>query len=331
MIRKRTITIITTIFFGVGYSMMSFGQTTNLLYKLEETDGFCYGTYSNNDKEYKLYYDRPNMSKTLFHFNDSERKYLILFSKRYSPTGMNNRILVFDTRNNIVREIDSCYDNNKKHNCKVYLATSGDTIYAAYPDRSTIEAFLFSENKMSKNPVGQKNEFLKRIASLSDVNSWCVSKNNSKLAYKRDKEDSINIIFKTDSVRIPSGFAEVIAWRDESHLLYVKINVEGMGDFYYDLYEYDIEYKKNHLIFEGLYDVYDYYDNCLLYLTSDNKLTMIRFNGDESEIINQIDLSMQMEWIYCAYIINDMEIIIGGDKRQSDCHYFKCKSSISEK
>lgn len=323
-------TIIMALFLVMTLTTESFGQIPDYSFSIEETNGFCYDIYSHNNKEYKVCYGRPTFSKTLFHFSDAERKCFILQSKRFSPTGMNSRILILDIKNNIVQEIDSCYDKNNGINRKDYLATSGDTVYLAYPEKNTIIACLFSKQMTPAFSSSNKSNFLNIIEHHQDINTWCVTKNNKRLAYKRNEEDSITVISEYETVKIPSGFSEVLAWRDENHLFYTKIEVKGMGDFFYDLYEYNIQEKKSNLILEGLLDVYDFYSNLLLYSTSHNKLTVARLNGDGIKVEKQLDLSTQFEWIYSAYIINDDEFIIGGDKDQTDCHYFKCRFSIAK-
>ena len=168
-----------------------------------------------------------------------------------------------------------------------------------------------------------KNSILKKIELYSDESFWCVTNNNERIAYTTNN-DSIIVVSEKETIYINSGFAEIIAWKDDNHLLYAKIIVEGMGDFYYDLYEYDIQTRKNRKIMEHLFNIYDYYDDIMLYSTTANKLSMTKMKGVESIQTIQIDLSSQMEWIYSAYILNTAEIIIGGDRKQSDCHYFKC-------
>lgn len=320
------------LFWATTPTMKSFCQVSNCFFSIEETGGFCYGAYYYNDKEYKVCYGRPNMPKTAFHFADDERKCFILLSKRHSQIGMNNRTLIFDINNNIVQEIDSCFDNNSNNrfNCKEYIATSGDTVYVANTDKKHIRAYLFSKQMMPTISDGKKCGMLKMIAHIQDINTWCVSKSNKRLAYKRNEEDSITVILETETVKIPSGFAEVLAWKDENHLLYTKIKVKGTGDFFYDLFEYNVQEKKSNLVLKDLLDVYDYYNNLLLYSTSHNILTLTRLNGVEPELQKQLDLSTQLEWIYSAYIINDGEVIIGGDKNQTDCHYFKCTFPIPQ-
>lgn len=322
--------ILTTVLFAVtSPTMKSFGQVANCNISLEKTDGFCYGSYLYNNKKYEVCYGRPSMPKTIFHFANGERKYLLILSKRYSSVGMNNRTLILDINNNIVQEIDSCSDKNSGLNCKKYIATSGDTVYVAHHDNS-IRAYLFSEQMKPTFLNYKKSDMLKKIMPLQDVDTWCVSKSNRKLAYKRDKEDYITIILDTGTINIPSGFAEVIAWRDENCLLYTKIKVKGHGDFFYDLFEYNISSNRSRLILEDLLDVYDYYDNKILYSASNKKLTVAKLNDNDLETKAQYDLSTLMECIYSAYIINDEEFIISGDKDQTDCHYFKCTISKSK-
>lgn len=311
-----TIIIIVSVF---ETTTLVFGQSANKDISIKETSGFCYGVYSYGGKEYPVCYERPTLEKNAFHFMDENRGCFIVNARRYSPSGMDSRVLAFDTRFNKVREIDSCYYNN----CKEYIATSGDTVYVANHDEGKICAYLLSKDLMPTIISNQKNEMLKKIVALSDIDTWCIYKNHERLAFKKNSEDSITIITEFDTIYIHSGYAEVLAWRDKNHLLYAKISVKGMGDFYYDLYVYDITSKKQHLIFKDLCNIYDYYDGTLLYSISPNKLIMARMKENETYIINQIDLSNQMEWIYSAYMLNKTDIIIGGDANWSDCHFFK--------
>ena len=125
---KRFVLIVSIAFHVVATTKFCFGQNHN--YSLREIEGFCYSSYSYNGKDYPVCYGRPNLSKTLFHFNNAERRHIIVLANRYSPSGMDKRTLVLDTRENLVREIDSCPKNDFDFKYKKYFATSGDTIYA---------------------------------------------------------------------------------------------------------------------------------------------------------------------------------------------------------
>ena len=309
-------------FWGLSDAAL-FGQECDIIMK--ETAGFCYGMYRYDNRHYPLCYDRPTLPKIPFHLSSSERKYFIINAKRFSNGVNYDRVLLFDVEKNCIVEIDSCADYSEENNqCNNYIATLNDTLFMYISEDTSIKAFIVSP-QMKPTVASQTMENLfDKLKKVEKTDFWCVSKTKNNLAYCNSRCDSIIIMLMEKNTHIVSDFGEVTGWINDSLLLYSKISVEGYGDFFYDLYEYDISKDKHRLILNHVDNVYDYYDGLLLFSTSHNKLSLARLDDKELLIVNQFDLSKQVDWIYSALIINTGEIIIGCDKHLSDYHYYKC-------
>lgn len=294
------------------------GQNTS--YEIQEAEGFCYGTYAYEAQNAPICY-QVSTGKTVFPFCNSSRRYFTFYAKRYSPNGYHNRIVVYDTKSNRVYEIDSC-DNTNKYHCPIYLGFEDDTVYVYGKTESDMSAYIFTRDMMSVDIPQAKKSMLLKLKSEQPGQSQCISKPYNRVAYSNG--DSVVVVLTEEEIKTNAYMGQVVGWEDEDHLLYTETTVEGFGDFYYNLYVFDIHTKSSRLIAVHLSDVFDFYNGVLLYSASPNILCMAKIkNGGLSEVCT-VDLHKDYRYIYSASILNNNELIIGGDHKSLNMCYVKC-------
>jgi len=291
-------------------------------YSIQEPDGYCYNVYSYQGHEYPICYRNTWMEKTQFHFNNINRRFIILHSEKYSPENYNQRILLYDTKINQIREIDSC-TKNSSDGFLIYMGTEGDTLYVSDWNDKAINAINLLSPDTHISMTIAKADILKKIASIPYLETWCLPIEVDKVAYTDRNGEGIFILCHQETMSISGGPAEVIAWVDSDHLLYSKIIVEGYGDFYYDLWEYSVREAKSKAISKHLYNVFDYHNGILLYEKTTNMLCLAEVKDGELSDLVKYDLSDYFIRIYSAYLLNPHELIIGGDRLGFDTFYYK--------
>jgi len=311
--------------FAIVISLISWCLTSAQTrhYSIQEPNGFCYNEYLYQGQSYSICYHNTSMEKTQFHFHSQDRHFIILHSDRNSSGEYVHRILLYDTRNNAIEEIDSCLRNNT-NNLLHYLGTDGDTLYVCANEGETTSAISCSQPRIPYTVSTKKSATMREVVSLPDIGTWCVSPGLDKIAYADKRTGLISIILLPEEDQYSIGTGEVLAWTDSIHLLYSNILVEGYGDLFYDLLEYDVVKNTTRTIARHLDNVFDYYNGMLVYGRSPNKICMAGFeNGILSDLM-ELDLSNHFSWIYTAYLLNTNELVIGGDRPGFKSFYFKC-------
>ena len=299
---------------------LAIGQ--NCFYSLQEPDGYCYNVYSYQGNNYPICYRNTLMEKTQFHFDSPNRRFIILHSEKYSPKNYNKRTLLYDTKLNIVREIDSCAMDSFD-GCLCHLGADGDTLYVSFDKGMAINAINVLSPDSHPSMTMAKADILKRVASIPYIDTWCVPIEMDKVAYTDRNDEGVFILCNSGTVSISDSHGEVIAWTDSNHLLYSNITVEGYGDFYYDLCEYSVKEDISVPIAKHLDNVFDYSNGVLLYGKNANVLCLAELKDGKLSDILKYDLSTSFTQIYSAYLLNTHEIIIGGDRPGFDTFYYK--------
>lgn len=292
-------------------------------YSIQAPDGFCYNEYSYRGQSYPICYLNTSMDKTQFHFHSQDRNFIILHSERNSSGEYGHRILLYDTRNNAIKEIDSCLRDNT-NNLLRYLGTDGDTLYVCANNGKKTSAISCLQPRTPHTISTKKSAILREVTSLPNIGTWCVSPGLDKIAYADKLSGLISIVLPSGENQSSIGTGEVLAWTDSNHLLYSNILVEGYGDLFYDLLEYNGDEKTSRTIARHLDNVFDYYNGILVYGKSPNKICMAGIeNGILSDLI-ELDLSNHFFWIHTAYLLNTNELVIGGDRHGFESFYYKC-------
>lgn len=314
----KDIVIIVIILFSTCH--LAIGQ--NISYSMQEPVGYCYDIYSYQGQDYPVCYRRTQIQKNQFHFNSPNRHYIMLYSEKYSSKGYNYRTLLYDIQNNSVNEIDSC----KTPPLDIFLqflGTDEDTLYVSAYHGASINAINLKSPDIPVTATAEKSNILRKVASIPNIDTWCVPNSMDRVAYADRSSGKISIVgpWKTDCKVTEVG--EVITWKDSNTLLYASIIVEGYGDFYYDLWEYSVNENRSKLVAKHLDNIFDYYDGVLVYEKEPNILCLAELgNGMLSDFI-ELDLSDSFTHIYSAYMLNRNEMIVGGDRPNFESFYYK--------
>lgn len=308
---------------AILFSACHIAIAQNVTYSMQEPIGYCYNMYSYCGQNYRVCYRETVMGKCQFHFSTANRRFIMLYSKRHSANGYDYRTLLYDTKGNAVCEMDSC-KNNPLSDYPRFLGTDGDRLYVSHCNSYSINDRNVPSSVSIVAVEDVEYGILKIVASLSNIGTWCVSHSKDKLVYSEMHTNKISLVCQQDTVPKVIGVGEVIAWKDDKHLLYTETTVEGYGDLYYNLCEYSVTDNRSRLVAKHLNNVYDYHGGILVYEKAPRIVCLAKLDSGIVSDFVELDFKDFFNYIYSVYILNSAELVIGGDRPNFDSFYYKC-------
>ena len=294
-------------------------------------EGYCYGTYSANGEIYPYCYTRPTLSGSFFPFYKANRKYTLFTANRYAPNKKDRKVIVYSSQENRIEAIDSCLSINLRETEISYLGFENDTLYISDADGKNFMAKIYSQGMVPTTISTRKKQVLQLLYNAERDGYNYAFNEKYDIAYSQHDSNRI-VIIRNDpdiknTIKIPANMGGIVlSWIDNDKILYTDISVEGYGEFYYDLYVYDVVKQQSSLIKSHLMNVFDYREGTVIFESTPRNLCFGRLAlGNKNQLIEEkhLDVNSSFSWIYSVYLLDNQNILIVGDGVRSECEYFK--------